>query len=258
MNMGLLDLPALVFAALDHGLVSLSMPAWLRLILWGSLAGYAGMWIYRRLSPQQRIADIRQELAGVQKQLASYDGEFSGLLPLIRKQFGLAMRQLRLTTAAALLAALPVLLMLPWLSNEFSARNPAPGESIVVCAEPAQAAAQWLWNGSKLASDAAGCQQVQWPAEGSTQRLTEGNHTLLQLPLPAPVGIVHKRHWLNVLMANPAGYLPDQAHTTSVHLEMPYPVFFPAGPGWLRGWEFTFFLTVLIVSLWLRWRWKLH
>lgn len=258
MNMGLLDLPSVVFAALDHALVSLSIPAWLRLILWGSVAGYAGMWIYRRLSPQQRIADVRVALAEVQKQLATYDGEFSGLLPLIRKQFGLAMRQLRMTTGAALLAALPVLLMLPWLSNEFSASNPAPGESIVVCAEPAQAAAQWSWNGSKLASDAAGCQQVQWPADGSNLRLTEKSQPLLQLPLPAPVGIVHKQHWLNVLIANPAGYLPDQAHTTSIRLDLPFPQFFPWGPGWLRGWEFVYFLTVLIVSLWLRWRWKLH
>jgi len=29
------------------------------------------------------------------------------------------------------------------------------------------------------------------------------------------------------------------------------------GPGWMRGWEFTYFLTVFAVSIWLKLRWRL-
>ena len=256
--MGLLDFLAWPFAALDDLVAAVHVPAWLRLIAWGWLSGYAGMWIYRRFSPQQRIAEVRTSLAEVQKQLASYDGEFSGLLPLIRRQFSLAMRQLRLTAGAALLAALPILLMLPWLSNSFSERFPAAGESIAACAEPAQAVAQCQWNGHALASNAEGCQQVDWPEHGQPLQLSEGSIALLQLPLPAPVGIVHKRHWLNALVGNPVGYLPEQAGTASIRLHLPYQEFIPIGPSWMRGWESVYFLSALVVSLWLRWRWKLN
>ena len=258
MSLGLLDIPGLLLGPIDSALAAIKMPTLLRLLGWGWLSGYAGMWIYRRFSPQQRIAEVRTLLTGVQKQLASYDGEFSGLLPLIRKQFSLAMRQLRLTTAAALLAALPILLMLPWLSNSFSERFPAAGESIAACAEPAQAAAQWQWNGRALATDAEGCQQVDWPEITQPLQLKEGSITMLQLPLPAPAGIVHKRHWLNVLVGNPAGYLPEQARTSSIRLHLPYREFIPIGPSWMRGWEAVYFLSALVVSLWLRWRWKLN
>ena len=258
MSLGLLDIPGLLLGPIDSAPAAIKVPALLRLLGWGWLSGYAGMWIYRRFSPQQRIAEVRTMLADVQKQLASYDGEFSGLLPLIRKQFSLAMRQLRLTTAAALLAALPILLMLPWISNTFSERNPAPGESLMLCAEPAQAATQWQWNGRALATDAEGCQQVDWPEITQPLQLKEGSITLLQLPLPAPAGIVHKRHWLNVLVGNPAGYLPEQARTSSIRLHLPYREFIPIGPSWMRGWEAVYFLSALVVSLWLRWRWKLN
>jgi hypothetical protein len=75
---------------------------------------------------------------------------------------------------------------------------------------------------------------------------------------PAPAGIVHKRHWLNVLVGNPAGYLPEQARTSSIRLHLPYREFIPIGPSWMRGWEAVYFLSALVVSLWLRWRWKLN
>ena len=80
MSLGLLDIPGLLLGPIDSALAAIKMPTLLRLLGWGWLSGYAGMWIYRRFSPQQRIAEVRTLLADVHKQLASYDGEFSGLL----------------------------------------------------------------------------------------------------------------------------------------------------------------------------------
>ena len=45
MSTGLLDLPGYLFGPVDGLLASLQVPALLRVLLWGSLAGYAGMWI---------------------------------------------------------------------------------------------------------------------------------------------------------------------------------------------------------------------
>ncbi|MFZ1392213.1 MAG: hypothetical protein WAS23_11550 [Dokdonella sp.] len=258
MNPGILDLPGLALGPLDHLLELAHAPGLLRVFGWGALVGYIGMWIYRRWSPQQRIAELRIELADVQKRLAAYDGEFSGLLPLIRGQFALALRQMRLTAGAALLAALPILLVLPWLSNQYGVHDPLPGTAIRICVEPADVATSLHWSSHATPTDSAACNTVSWPANGETTTLTEGATRLLQLPLPAPAEIVHKRHWLNTLVGNPAGYLADASAAARVHLDLPAIELIGWGPKWLRGWEAAFFLSALIVSLWLRWRWKLN
>lgn len=258
MNRGLLDIPGIVFGPLDGALAMGHVPAVLRVLLWGALAGYAGMWIYRRWSPQQRIAELRAELALVQGKLASYDGEFSGLLPLIKAQFALALRQMRLTAGAALLAATPILLVLPWLSNQYDREFPATGSVIEVCASPADAASGLRWTPTALTVYDNGCWSVAWPANGPATRLMEKDKALMHLPLSAPSAIVHKRRWFNWLIGNPAGYLPQDASTEAVTLGLPTLKLFDFGPSWLRGWEAAFFFSALVVSLWLRWRWKLN
>ena len=258
MNLGLLDLPGFLLAPADRLLSLLHVPALLRVFVWGALVGYAGMWIYRRWSPQQRIAELRVELADAQRRLAAYDGEFSGLLPLIRTQFGLALRQMRLTAGAAFLAAAPILLVLPWLSNQYDRQFPETGAPVQVCVKPATASAALRWSPADLSADENGCWQVSWPGPGHASDLQENGGVVLRLPTAIPVVIVHKFHWLNWLVGNPAGYLADASAADSVHLNLAPIDLLPWGPGWLRGWEAAFFLSALIVSLWLRWRWKLN
>lgn len=258
MNHGLLDLPGVLLGPADALLVLLHVPALLRVLFWGALVGYAGMWIYRRWSPQQRIADLRVELAAVQRRLAGYDGEFSGLLPLIRAQFALALRQMRLTAGAAFLAAAPILLVLPWLSNQYDRQFPEPGTQVQVCANPVESVQSMHWSREDPGADAQGCWKRAWPQRDASVHLSEGTLVLLELPTAVPATIVHKRHWLNWLVGNPAGYLPDVARTDSLTLGLPAIDLIPFGPRWLRGWEAAFFLAALAWSLWLRWRWKLN
>ncbi|MGB0135577.1 hypothetical protein [Dokdonella sp.] len=258
MNLGLLDLPGIVFGPLDRLLAMAHVPGILRVFLWGALAGYAGMWIYRRWSPQQRIAELRVELASVQRKLASYDGEFSGLLPLIRAQFALALRQMRLTAGAALLAAFPILFVLPWLSNQYDREFPPPGTPIQICATPVGSASRLDWRALDQTADANGCWSIAWPDGGESLQLMEGDLVLMQAPTPVPAVIVHKHHWLNWLVGNPAGYLSEAASTDSITIDVPDVDLIPWGPSWLRGWEAAFFLSALVSSLWLRWRWKLN
>lgn len=258
MTMGLLDLPGFLFGPLDRLLAMAHVPSLVRVLLWGTLVGYAGMWIYRRWSPQQRIAELRVELAAVQRKLASYDGKFAGLLPLIKKQFALALRQMRLTAGAALLAALPIFLVLPWLSNQFDRQIPAQGAAVKICASTGAAARVLHWSAKDHSADTDGCWNIAWPDTNTPLQLMEGNRAILQLPTAVVATIVHKQHWLNWLVGNPAGYLPDDASTDSITLDVPMIELMPWGPRWLRGWEAAFFLSALVSSLWLRWRWKLN
>lgn len=259
MNLGLLDLPSPLLGAIDAGMAAIGLPALLRVLAWGAVGGAIGMWLYRRYSPQQRIADVRAELRIVQKELADYDGEFGGLRSLVGRQFGLVFTQLRLTFGAALLAGLPVLLILPWLSNAYDARYPEPGQVVTVCATPAAAAAGVHWKGGAVGvADAAGCWNVAWPSKAAALQLVQDPLTLLELPTGVPARLVHRRSPLNGLIGNPAGYLPDASPIQAVSIALPANELVSFGPGWLRGWEASFFTPALLVSLWLRWRWKLN
>lgn len=259
MNLGLLDLPTPLLAAVDAGMGWIGIPGLLRVLAWGALGGAIGMWVYRRYSPQQRITEVRAQLRAVQQELAAYDGEFSGLRRLIKQQFGLVFTQLRLTALSALLAGVPVLLILPWLSNSYDARSPNAGDSIAVCATPSELAANLVWEGGvAVPAERAGCWQLQWPAAGAPVRLLESGQQLLELPMPVAARIVHRRGMLNALIGNPAGYLPESAKTHAVTFEMPSVELVSVGPPWLRGWTAAFFSAALLISLWLRSRWRLH
>jgi hypothetical protein len=258
MSMGLLDMPAWLLDPLDRLLAVAHLPALARVLLWGALAGYAGMWLYRHFSPQQRIAAVRSDLAIAQRRLANHDGEFGELLPLIRAQFALTLRQLRLTTGAALLAAVPVLFVLPWLSNRHDVQFPAPASAVRVCFTPADTVADLHADPAWQDAGEAGCRVVAWPAGDENVTIREHDRLVLTLPMTAPATIVHRRTWSNALVGNPAGYLADDLRTTAVHIDLPSMDLQPLGPAWLRGWMPAFFLSALLVSLLLRWRWKLH
>ena len=257
--MGLLDLPGIIFDVVEVGLTALSMPAWLRILAWSVISGAAGMWLYRRYSPQSRIAEVRTQIAVAQNDLAKYDGEFNGLLPLIGRQFRLVFTQMRLTLGATLIAGLPILLMLPWLSNHYSNELPAPASTVTICMEP-EATIALLRPEAVLqpSNRSAGCRNIVWPTVPDAITLRDDRQDLLTLPLQHAVPIIHQKEWWNVLLGNPLGYLPEQSSIRSLHMDLPEQTIIPWGPGWVRGWEFCYFLGVLTVSLWLRWRWKLH
>jgi hypothetical protein len=155
-----------------------------------------------------------------------------------------------------------VIFLLVWVSNAFDSRLPAPGEKLEV--EAYASAGHELpplhWRGGNgVVVDGAGSWKVTWPDEGATLQLVDSDDTvLLTLPPPAPVGAVHQRRWWNTLLGNPAGYLPSPGDVDAVDIELPKREFLPFGPDWLRGWIPTFFAVVIIVSLLLKFLWRLH
>jgi len=58
--MGLFDLPAPLFSAFD-GVLGMALPPVLRLVIWGILAGWLTMVVYRRLSNQEKIGELKAQ-----------------------------------------------------------------------------------------------------------------------------------------------------------------------------------------------------
>jgi hypothetical protein len=236
---GLLDLPAPLFAGLDSLLSGLASPT-LRLVIWGVIGAALSMGAYWLLSPQTRIAQAKADALAARRALDAHDGELAEAWPLISRVLRTALRQLGLVTLPAVLGSLPVLVLLIWLSTTYGYAFPDDGRDVSVRTQPAAAAAQVQ---SVEAADASA------KADHQVVVLDEAGNLVERFLLPAPVPTIHKRQWWNALVGNPIGYLPDSSRLEWIELGLPEREYLTIGPSWLRAWYVVFFGVLLAASL---------
>jgi hypothetical protein len=236
--MGLLDLPAPLFAGLDSLLSGLAPPT-LRLALWGVIAAVVSMGAYWLLSPQTRIARAKADALAARRELDAYDGEFAAAWPLMGRVLRTALRQLGLVTSPAVIGSLPVLALLAWLSTTYGHAFPADGAAIPVRTTPQAGAAQVQMVQAEAAAEAGHQVLV----------LDEAGNVVERFLLSAPVPMIHKRQWWNVVIGNPIGYLPDSSPLEWIELGLPQREYLPLGPSWLRAWYVVFLGVLLAASL---------
>lgn len=230
--MGALDLPAPLFAWADNFVANILPPGG-RLVIWAALAALASMELYRIVSPQKRLTRLKAAIQAAQRRLADYDGSFDGAGPLIGRVLSLALRRVALVLPATLLAALPIVMLCIWLDAAYGRVFPEPGQPVAVAA-PSGFEGRWSRDGS-------GPPRVRVvDAQGGT---------VADVTVDAPVPVLHKRAWWNLLLANPAGYLPDNGPVERVEIDLPRLELHRMGPAWLRGWEPVFILALLLFAI---------
>lgn len=255
--MGILDLPAPVFGVLDETL-AMAFPPFIRIAVWALLGSAISMLLYWWLSPQHKISDIKRRATAARMELASYDGEFDGLLRVAMNTIGLSFRQIGIVLGPTLLASLPLLCLLVWISNVYGLRLPAPGDSVSIQTLPLTAPVSWR-GGSASPADAQGHWAVPWPSAEAPVRLEDSEGGLLvSLPVAMAIPVIHKRQWWNALIANPAGYLPDDALLDRVDLQFPALEVIAFGPSWLRSWEASFLTLLVIFSVSIKLVFRIH
>ncbi len=230
---GLFNFGSPVLYSVD-GLMSGWLPGFSRLMVWGLFTTVVSIGLYKLTSNHSRLAG----------------------------------RQLWLTLVPAVIASVPVIFIVVWVSNAFGSRPPQAAEQIEVnaIASEGHQLPPLHWQGdADVVEHGVGSWSITWPERSGPLELIDSDGTvLLALPTPAPVSTVHQRQWWNALLGNPAGYLPDPGHVAEVRLGLPQREFLPFGPDWLRGWMGLFFGTVIIVgtviiaSLALKFAWRLR
>ena len=227
------DLPAPLLEWLDARLTAL-VPSAVSIAFWAAVTGILSLELYRVVSPQQRIERLKRDAQAAQRRLSVYDGELQGAWRLIGDLLSLSFRRVAAVLPATLVGAYPVVAVLIWTSNGYGHRFPAPGEAVPVEA-PAPFEGRWLAEGS---------------AETPRVQLRRtGDDLVLEVPLSAPVPVLHKRKWWNWLIANPAGYLPSDAPVDEIDIDLPRRQVIGAGPAWVRGWEAVFLPVLFIAAL---------
>lgn len=116
--MGILDLPAPLFASLDQ-FMAIGLLATIRLVIWGVIGGVVTMGLYRLLSPQAKIGRAKRAARAARRRLYEFDGEFADAGPLLRDQFVAAFKHIALVVPATLLAMFPLLALLVWLDATY-------------------------------------------------------------------------------------------------------------------------------------------
>ncbi len=254
--MGLLDIPAPLFSWVDTVLMGV-LPALVRLCLWGLLGGGLSMLIYHLLSPQDRLAQVKGDAAQALKALAGYDGPFEGLWPLLKNSIGLSLKQIGLALGPTLVASLPVLFVLVWVSNTYDGAEPQPGAQIQFSVLPNEQTISITPapNPGGLAVQ----NQIIWPASGEMAHLYDGQGMIVAtLPLPGTVPVLHKRLWWNAIIGNPSGYLPVQSDVDQIEFKVPARTYLEFGPNWIRTWEALFFTVLILSSLMIKFIFRIH
>jgi hypothetical protein len=217
-----------------------------RVVFWAILAGVCSMGIYAVTSPQRRLTSLAEATKAAQNALSTYQGEFAGALPLIRRLFGTALTRLGLVLAPSLLAGLPVIVLLAWLDARYGAAEPQPGETVVARVAPAITALRWqpqdaaeLRNGNQW--------HVRWPSEAESVRLlTADGDELLSIPGPTEARVV-RRNWWHALFGSVA--LPAESPIDSVTFDYAPREVMSVGPSWARGYLAIFLCATCVASL---------
>lgn len=228
--MGLFDLPAPFFDLVDGSLLA-PLPPLLRLIIWAVAGAAVSLTLYRWLSPQRRIAAAKADALEARRRLNAHDGDLESALPLMRQSMKAALRHVGLVFPAALIASLPVLALLVWLDGAYGYQFPADRQAPSIAVEPQRFSAEWQ------PADTGGQIALRDEAGAEVERLT----------LAEPIPRIEKRHWWNVLIGNPAGYLPDDSPIDEVSIGLPERQYLPIGPDWLRSW-LTVALSALVIA----------
>jgi hypothetical protein len=233
------------FAAIDDVFAKSCSPT-VSLVIWGILGGVVSMFLYRALSPQDRIAQCKTELASLRRKLSGFEGEFAQILPLLRNQLSLSLNHVSLTVWPACVASIPMLFLLAWLSVERSYTSPLPETSVVVETYPTIVEMTWS---AKNESLGAGKWRLIWPPIDRVVAHAEGGDERIVIPNGLSMPSVHKHQWWNALIGNPAGYIPDSTSIDRLYFKLTPAQYLGFGPAWMRGWEFTFFSALLLTSI---------
>ena len=234
-------------------------PIW-RIALFAAIGSAASMWIFKVLSNQAELADLKQEIKAVQKELASSEMEPGNLKKVIQQNLKLTGRQLWLSLWPALLASLPLLFLLAFSSNQFSVETAKSGSRVYVTPEDMQGSPlDYEWQGVNAQWDARKKAWIFYQLNpGQTASLMRGGQQQLSLPTSVPTSVIHRKHWWNYLFANPAGYLDANANIGRFEFNTPTQIIINWGPGWMRGWLFAFMSFLILFSVAIKVVWKIH
>jgi hypothetical protein len=207
------------------------------------------MALYWLVSPQRKLHEIaRRSRESRHRLLDTSRTELPESLAAARELIRWSGAQLLMTLLPAVVAAVPFLALLTWVSDRYGYELPRGGDPVTVAVTPEGTRVQSVPAG--LRSEDPSRLTIAWPAPGRPLLLldTEGRN-LVRLTGDHPVTRIQKSAWWNWLLGNPAGYLPHATRDESITYDLKTREFLALGPSWARSPESLFIVAAFVVSL---------
>jgi hypothetical protein len=238
--------PALT--AVDNVLASL-LPAVLRVLLWGGVAGALAMAVYSLTSNQGGIARLKAETRGLRRRMLDPDLEQAEFARLIRANLKASFALLGKTLLPGLLSTVPVLLIAAWVSAFYGYALPPNSDRVTLHFEP-RVAGIAIEPEARARSLGDAVWAVAPPAADETLTIVSSGATAyVGNPFAPPVPEVAKRQWWNVLLGSEAGYVDRDANVDRIVFGVPRLRLVDGLPDWLAGWEASYFLGILVAAV---------
>lgn len=237
---------------IGDSLLSLVLPAFVRLfVIAGALSGLS-MVLYKYLSPQQRLSAIKKEGAELNRKLiASMDSEFNVVLGLSKRSLSLNLRRLGLTMPGVLLASFPVIVYFLYAWQYYD-RTWLPHGAVMECRiEPVDVELQET---ERITRTAPGVYSVVIfdPSDLVMLESKDDKRTVLKLspsrPDP-PLAVWTVPSLATRILGSPEGRLDPASPVKRLVLDLPRREVLPFGPSWLRHWLVPFILGAVVGSL---------
>jgi hypothetical protein len=221
------------------------VPLIVRLIVLGLICGAISILLYRLLSNQASIANLKREGRDIRGRLLKAEpGEFQSL---VRRNTKVSLLLLARVFIPSLIAALPVIVVAAWAALHHNFDRPAT-EIAVHATPPQQHAVIRVGNETyQLPADGS---PIEIPPRGGRMTLEiDGRPVFTGNPFDPPVGSVTKRLWWSVLIENPSGYIDESASIEELRFDFTTKKFLPGLPSIVAGWELPFFIAVFLSAL---------
>lgn len=253
--MGFFDLPSPLFSLVSRFLVPF-LPETGIITIGACFASCFSMAVYLLLSPQKRLAVLKQHIVDTRMNIAGHHEEFGSVVKLGAQLLSLTLKQVLMTSGPAVAAALPVIFIYVWMSNTFTLDLPDNG-MVKVSLFPQNCAARLVTELGRPQKN--GTWFVPWHSLGSHLQIVDGiGQTVVNSDTNAYVSILHKRKWWNLFLGNPAGYIENSSTLERVEFDFKRLEYFCFGPSWLRGWKGLFLGVTFSLSFAVKSFFKIH
>ena len=229
--------------------LAILLPFAVRLSMWGALAGILSITIYAKLSPQASIAKMKSKIRSLQREMLSIELEFADFLRLSRENLKTSLRLFIIVLGPALVSAVPVIFFAVWIHTCLAYEAPPTPDDLVVTTEDENIELCLLRN-TNLDEVPHNEIHDHYLANSEVIVVMADNKVIYSgTPLSPPTSVIHKQRWWNVLLASPAGYVVSDAPIDSIRLNVSKKRVVKWMPDWAAGWEFPFFVFVLLAAL---------
>lgn len=223
------------------------MPLFLRVCIWGIVAGLIAIMLYKVTSNQAKITTLKKDIKTILNQLLKEDNDESEFFSLTMKNLKYSFKLVVFSFIPAFLSTIPVIIIMLCVQTYHSYALPEGNGRILVTTtpevesikvEPAKIVKTTSKNNIKIVPS-----KETITITIKDEPVFEGN------VFDPPVSIIEKYQWWNILIGNPAGYISNSAPIEAITFHFKRKKLFNSPTNWVNGWELTFFLSVFVSTL---------